>query len=393
LTAQSGLGFAGIAAINIPDDGALGQVLTKQSADNYDYDWEDPAGGFVGLGIWRYRTEIVAPPGSGQVRFNNAVIESATIMWINETNDGGTDVSVFLDLLRVGSLVFLQDQGDADNFVLVEIATITDEGTYREITIEEVEAQGTAFTQNLRIAVIISGASVSPQRQFFDAMSNVGFVFSDFFEPPAGFQADGVQIVPALGGFASTPTLPYDFTNHPGVWGLNTGATSAAGRVFVLSQFASGFHVGVGGITRMGFWFQAPAILSTALQRFVIRAGLSSVVLPNSLLSAITFEYQDDQNGGRWQAICGTAVGVETSVDTGILVVASTYYKLEIEVNAAGTSVEFFIDNVSVATITTDIPSGTGRGHFINIHIMKLIGLGNRAPYIDAYYFFQEITR
>ena len=393
MTAQSGLGFSGIAAIQIPDDGALGQVLTKQSADNYDYDWEDPAGGFVGLGIWRFRTEIVAPPGSGQVRFNNATIESATIMWINETNDGGTDVSVFLDLLRVGSLVFLQDQGDADNFVLVEIATITDEGTYREITIEEVEAQGTAFTQNLRIAVIISGASVSPQRQFFDAMSKVGFVFSDFFEPPTGFQADGIQAVPASGGFVSVPTLPYDFTNHPGVWGLNTGAASAAGRVFLLSEFLNTFHVGVGGTTRMGFWFQAPAILSVALQRFVLRAGVSSMALPNTMNQGITFEYQDDQNGGRWQAICGDAPGVETSVDTGITVVASTYYKLEIEVNVAGTSVEFFIDNVSVATITTNIPSGVTFGHFISIHIMKLIGLGNRAPYVDAYYVFQELTR
>jgi len=276
LTAQSGLGFSGIVAIQIPDDGATGTQLTKQSPDNYDYDWE---------------------------------------------------------------------------------------------------------------------ADDSPQRRFFEFMGTRGFVFSDFLEPPAGFQADGVQIVPASGGFASTPTLPYDFTNHPGVWGLNTGAVSAAGRVFVLSQFASGFHVGVGGLTRLGVWFQAPAILSTALQRFVLRAGVSSVVLPNSLLQAITFEYQDNENGGRWQAICGDALGVETSVDTGILVVASTYYKLEWEVNSAGTSVEFFIDSVSVATITTNIPSGITFGHFINIHIMKLIGLGNRAPYLDAYYFYQEVTR
>lgn len=39
MTAQSGLGFAGIVAINIPDDGATGEVLTKLTPDNYDYDW------------------------------------------------------------------------------------------------------------------------------------------------------------------------------------------------------------------------------------------------------------------------------------------------------------------------------------------------------------------
>lgn len=236
-------------------------------------------------------------------------------------------------------------------------------------------------------------SSINHQLDWSVGMSSRAFVFSDFFEPTSGLQTDGLQAVGAAGGFVSTPTLPYDFTNHPGVWGLNSGAGSAVGRLFLLSQFLNTFHVGVGGLTRMGFWFQAPAILSTALQRYVIRAGVASMALPNTILQGILFEYQDDQNGGRWQAICDDAPGVETSVDTGILVVASTYYFLEIEVNAAGTSVEFFIDSVSVATIATNIPSGTGFGHFISVHIMKLIGLGNRAPYIDAYYVYQEVTR
>jgi hypothetical protein len=390
----SGLGTAGIVAIPIPAGGALGQVLTKLSGDNYDFDWQDTAGGFVGLGVWRYRTEIVAPPASGQVRFNNATIESATIMWINETNDGGTDVSVFLDLLSAGSIIFLQDQSDADNFVIVEIDTITDEGTYREITIAEVEAQGSAFTQNLRIAVVISGggSAGSPQRNFFESMGIRAFVFSDFFEPPGGLQVDGLQAISAgAGASVSTPTATYDFTDHPGVWGLNTGTTSA-GRVFLLSQFAQGFHVGVGGITRHGCWYQSPAVASIAANRYVIRSGFFSMALPNTILQGIGFEAQDNQNGNRWQAICEDGIG-ETSVDTGVAVGTSTYFKLEFEVNAAGTSVEFFIDDVSVATIVTNIPSGTGFGHFISEHIMKLIGLANRASYVDAYYLYQEITR
>ncbi len=45
MTAQSGLGFAGIVAINIPDDGATGEVLTKLTPDNYDYDWAAGGGG------------------------------------------------------------------------------------------------------------------------------------------------------------------------------------------------------------------------------------------------------------------------------------------------------------------------------------------------------------
>ena len=45
MTAQSGLGFSGIVAIQIPDDGATGTVLTKLTPDNYDYDWAGGGGG------------------------------------------------------------------------------------------------------------------------------------------------------------------------------------------------------------------------------------------------------------------------------------------------------------------------------------------------------------
>ncbi len=393
MTAQSGLGFSGIVAIQIPDDGAIGTVLTKLSADNYDYDWEDPAGGFVGLGIWRYRTEIVAPPSSGQIRFNNATIESATIMWINETNDGGTDVSVFLDSLTAGSLIFLQDQSNAENFVLIEIATVTDEGTYREITIEEVEAQGAAFTQNLRIAVIISGGGggaggLSVQLQWRNSMPTVSLVQSDF--TIGSFIAEGVSAVAAgAGALVFTPTGI--FTDHPGIWGLRTGTTTA-GRVFVIGRPAS-FHVGVGGITRVGTWVRTPATLSDAVQEYVLRAGFFSISLPNTINEGIGFEYQFDQNGGRWQGI--TDATGETSLDTGITVVVDTFYYLEFEVNAAGTSVEFFIDGVSVGTlaVAADIPAGAGFDLFYNTHIMKLAGTTSRDFFIDAYYTYQEISR
>ncbi len=393
MTAQSGLGFSGIVAIQIPDDGAIGTVLTKLSAGNYDYDWEDPAGGFVGLGIWRYRTEIVAPPGSGQVRFNNATIESATIMWINETNDGGTDVSVFLDSLTVGSLIFLQDQTNAENFVLVEIATVTDEGTYREITIEEVEAQGAAFTQNLRIAVIISGGGgggggLSGQLQWRNSVPTVSLVQSDF--TIGSSIAEGVQAVSAgAGAGLFTPTAI--FTDHPGIWGMRTG-TTATGRVFIIGRPAS-FHVGVGGITRVGTWVRTPATLSDAVQEYVLRAGFFSIALPNTINEGIGFEYQFDQNGGRWQGI--TDATAESSLDTGITVVVDTFYYLEFEVNAAGTSVEFFIDGVSVGTlaVAANIPAGTGFDLFYNTHIMKLVGTTARDFFIDAYYTYQEISR
>ena len=45
MTAQSGLGFSGIVAIQIPDQGAPGEVLTKITAEDYDCDWAPGGGG------------------------------------------------------------------------------------------------------------------------------------------------------------------------------------------------------------------------------------------------------------------------------------------------------------------------------------------------------------
>jgi len=346
-------------------------------------------GGFLGLGIWRYRTETVAPPGSGQVRFNNATIESATIMWINETNDAGTDVSVFLDLLTVGSLVFLQEQANADNFVLVEVAGVTDEGTYREITIEEVEAQGTAFAQNTRVAIVISGpTSAAPQRQLFEGLSTRSLVISDF--TIGSTIAEGVQAVSAgAGATVFSPSGIQD--DHPGIWGLRTG-TAADGRVFVIGRPGS-YNIGVGGLTRVGTWVRTPATLSDAVQEYVLRSGFFDISTPNTINFGVGFEYQFDQNGGRWQGI--TDATAESSVDTGITVVVDTWYKLEFEINTDATSVEFFIDDVSVGTlaVAANIPQGTGFDNFYNTHIMKLAGTTARDFYIDAYYVYQELTR
>ncbi len=44
MAVSSGMGHAGIVAIPIPAGGPVTEVLTKQSAKDYDMDW-DPAGG------------------------------------------------------------------------------------------------------------------------------------------------------------------------------------------------------------------------------------------------------------------------------------------------------------------------------------------------------------
>jgi len=112
------------------------------------------------LGVWKYRTEIVEPPAAGQIRFDNADISLATELYINETNDNGTDVSAFMDiLLLAGSVLFVQDKVNAANRVFVECGAVTDEGTYRKIIITSVTEVGTEPGNNTDVIVVVQTAA------------------------------------------------------------------------------------------------------------------------------------------------------------------------------------------------------------------------------------------
>lgn len=118
--------------------------------------------GIKGLGVWRYRTETATPPASGQIRFDNANISAATEFYLSETNDDGTDVSAFLELLlQNGSVLYVQDQSNADNHVIIEISGSTDNGTYRTYGIQSIIEEGTEPDQNQKVILVTTGTASS----------------------------------------------------------------------------------------------------------------------------------------------------------------------------------------------------------------------------------------
>jgi hypothetical protein len=85
------------------------------------------------------------------------------------------------------------------------------------------------------------------------------------------------------------------------------------------------------------------------------------------------FRYTDNVNGGRWEAVT-KAGGVETATDTGIAVVANTWYKLRLVVNAAATSVAFSINGALVATNVSNIT--TAIISLLAIQLFGAVGAG-----------------
>lgn len=93
----------------------------------------------------------------------------------------------------------------------------------------------------------------------------------------------------------------------------------------------------------------------------VISVGLNSagVTLPAATTDPqLTLYYTDNVNSGKWRARTSDG-STQTDVDTGITVAATTWYRLGIETNAAGTLATFYINGTSVGTSSTHLPGLT----------------------------------
>lgn len=120
----------------------------------------DPAaagsGGFTGLGLWRYRTDITSTPAAGRLQFDDTTVDDATELYVNVVNDGGTDMTTFLALIKSGDLVYVQDQGDASKFVIAEVGASSLLSGVFTFALVNVESQGTAIANNTTVAFVTS---------------------------------------------------------------------------------------------------------------------------------------------------------------------------------------------------------------------------------------------
>lgn len=131
--------------------------------------------------------------------------------------------------------------------------------------------------------------------------------------------------------------------------------------------------------------------LSDGTDRFAIFTGFADSTYGAGSRDGIGFYYKDDVNSGKFLCSC-EANGTETTADSGITVAADTWYNLEALVNAGGTSVAFYIDGSLVATITTNIPTGTSRLFGAYMEIVKSLGTTQRDFWTDYFQIRKRFT-
>jgi hypothetical protein len=235
-----------------------------------------------------------------------------------------------------------------------------------------------------------------------DSNRTKGIIFFDDFlgtNDNAGINTSTGVVMGAVGtGSVTRITGVYPSrTNQQGVIQLATGTLITGNVSFRLgSTNTPTFFVGSGAIS-----YEVLInieTLSTLANRFVNVFGLytgGSLVSSNNLISFIYDEGGVFASGGigaspNWKCVT-TNAGTRTSTDSTIAVTASAWTKLRIEINAGGTSVEFFINDVSVGVNATNIPATTTALYFLN-GMQKTTGLTSVNMYADYISLKQTFT-
>lgn len=173
--------------------------------------------------------------------------------------------------------------------------------------------------------------------------------------------------------------------NHPGVVQVNTGGSSTGAGVYYIDAV---MQLGGGAVTTNQLI--KLSALSSGTQTYTVRIGFGDTLDGSDFNNGCYFEYTDGTNSGNW--VLKTANnGTRTSTNSSIAATGATWIKLSVVVNAAATSVGFYVDGVLAGTNTTNIP-GSPRFVGYTWHIKKSVGTTQRFLYTDYFDLDQTFT-
>lgn len=163
--------------------------------------------------------------------------------------------------------------------------------------------------------------------------------------------------------------------NHPGIVVLESGTTSSSS-----SSLLKAGPIFGSDLSRFEALVYIPT-LSTSTQEYVSYTGYHNALpgVTATPTEGILIEY-NRANSTSWRGMCVSASTISRTT-TASVVSAATWYHIAFTVNAAGNSVQFFINGSSIGTLTTNIPT-TGAG-YVNLMLKKTVGTTERTVRYD----------
>jgi hypothetical protein len=176
-----------------------------------------------------------------------------------------------------------------------------------------------------------------------------------------------------------------DYATHPGQYNVDTGSDTTGSKDYsygLLPGDRSGAYLFGGGQYNFEIIGKF-SNLSTSGQRYKFRMGYLDAVSSGTIQNGCWFEYTDNVNSGNWQVLTRKASTTTTGNTSNTP--DTNWHKYNIIVNAAATSVSFYIDDVLVSSgaITTNIPNTAGQAVGLVIQIVKSTGTINRIFFLD----------
>lgn len=154
----------------------------------------------------------------------------------------------------------------------------------------------------------------------------------------------------------------------PGVWDLSTSASTSGdagvgyARPFIL----------LGGGTISIEWMINLSALSALADEYIVRVGLGTGSSATDFTNGVYFEY-NRLSSVNWLR-CTADNSSRTKTASSTAVAAGSWVKLRIDINAAASSAEFFVNGTSIGTNSTNIPTAAGRYVAPAAHIKKSAG-------------------
>lgn len=175
---------------------------------------------------------------------------------------------------------------------------------------------------------------------------------------------------------------------HPGTIDLTLAATGSAA-TWIATKGGGNNPVILGGGEIQIFWcVQIPTLSDGTNNRFNVYSGLINNEGSESD-DGVYFSYIDNVNSGRWECVTASG-GVRTRTNSGVTVTTS-YFGLKAIINAAATSVDFYINGTLVATNTTNIPTVNACGPGSSI-INNGVAVTSPIYRLDCMYYSQTLT-
>ncbi|HUR99863.1 MAG TPA: hypothetical protein VMZ26_17500 [Pyrinomonadaceae bacterium] len=176
-----------------------------------------------------------------------------------------------------------------------------------------------------------------------------------------------------------------DRSKHPGIALIDQNAATSS---FITRMGSIQYTPGNGEL--FVEWVIKIETLSDATTNYTMRVGFGSTTTATADNAyGLYFEYASTTSANWLIKSADNSVRTTTTTSTAV---TAGYHRLGVKANDTATSVEYFVDGVSVGTITSNIPTTTQETAGLFFQVFKNSGATSRFFRLDYAYLFKRFT-